>query len=1370
MSPTPTALLDRRIEVIAGSDGAERNFRRMSDLVAAPFVVLLGAPGMGKSTVFAAAAAADGAPVHKVRRVVTGPGVPTAERLYLDALDEYRSEGDPADKVYALAGAIQAAKAQSWRLSCRSEDWRKAADLGALEIVSDGAPILVAQLLDLERNEAAAILAALGEQDPNAFLRKADTLGATAFTANPLSLRLLHTAVAQSGDWPATRFDLFQAAVSRLAREENDVHRHRRDRRSAADIVRGAGKACLVMLISGARAIWRTSSAPGGGGDVNAFITPHDIGIDADLLADTLDTALFLGEGEAFEPLHRVVAEFLAGQALAEAVMGRPGLAALPLRRAVAMITGDDRKPPTELRGLYAWCAAHLARLGGHDAAETLIHADAFSVVAYGDAAVFGLAARRAMLAGLAADDPYFRASGTGEPSLGGLAGEDLASEFTAILQDREEHSHRLVTVLEALTVGRPVRSLRPLLREIALDPTRPEWLRSRALSAWLNGAEDQDAARRDFFDALGGAPLTRAREVLRAKLAAKLPTNRVSDAEVMGVLRGFRATPDDNTVGNLYALQVKLAAEPRPGLFERPVSEWLETDQSYRTDIEVDSVVDTALAAAIRAATDLSGEMLWRWLRHRRKRRYDNIEAGVLGAVSDWLDAAAGRDVELARAMLQDDDPEDSGPWWLGQTYRGIASRPPPPTLAVELLLEAGLQETNARLKEIAVSLAVRVDTPLETYWDLYARVAAQDDPVALEALSTCALDQWRRDEMVRQSEARAKDAARRAEVAESLTAHLDAIAALERPRALYEGARLYFGEAKQEGAPTGFSRLSEAWGPQIATTVIEACERLAGEGHALLAPASLGAMEAENRNYLVEYATVAGVAQQIGRDGPRGADGAPVSVVLAALRQLGLLRDDARDRIERWAFDRLNADPQAGAAAIVAYAQAALAAGATRLSVFSVLSAREDAGDTVREAVRTLLAETPNATPDLLDDLLILGARLLPPGELAALSAQALSAPALGPAQSTLWRFVAFVLDPVGAEPRLRSLRARRGAVRRLRKYVGSTLYSAFDHLSEDLRQARELAFVELVAPLRPPVPFIDDDEDSDEGEGALVVRDRTASDYIERAIKILSRPKTRPAWVRLRRLAEMPGLDAWRPKLQHAAAEQANIIRDAEFVRPAAEAVREAVAGGPPVNGGDLSAVLLTELDALGRELLNGVGTPWKHYWNTDAYGRPTTPRVENQCRDLLMTRLGDRLARYGVAAVTSEARQAEDTRSDGLIYGGAGRTLPIEVKRHMHPDLWTAAFDQLPDYIATAGSAGRGIYLVFWFGATYASTPARPDGAAIPINATQLSGQLAQDLRDAHVTEVDVVVFDASRPPDAAVTKRRASRVRRSTANG
>lgn len=140
--------------------------------------------------------------------------------------------------------------------------------------------------------------------------------------------------------------------------------------------------------------------------------------------------------------MHRTVAEFLASQALASAGIGTEARAALPLSRAIALVTGNDLAPPTELRGLYAWFAAHLARLGDEDGAMRLIEADAVTVLAYGDAAVFRTPARRAILANLDRNDPYFRSSEVGVTAVGGLSGEDLADDFTAILTSPSDGTH----------------------------------------------------------------------------------------------------------------------------------------------------------------------------------------------------------------------------------------------------------------------------------------------------------------------------------------------------------------------------------------------------------------------------------------------------------------------------------------------------------------------------------------------------------------------------------------------------------------------------------------------------------------------------------------------------------------------------------------------------------------------------------------------------------------------------------------------------------------------------------------------------------------------------------------------------------------
>jgi hypothetical protein len=71
--------IDRRIEVIDGpKDGLVWH---VSDLRALPFVVLLGEPGIGKSTVLGDEAAHEGRHIIKVRELMTGPPVAKARRF-----------------------------------------------------------------------------------------------------------------------------------------------------------------------------------------------------------------------------------------------------------------------------------------------------------------------------------------------------------------------------------------------------------------------------------------------------------------------------------------------------------------------------------------------------------------------------------------------------------------------------------------------------------------------------------------------------------------------------------------------------------------------------------------------------------------------------------------------------------------------------------------------------------------------------------------------------------------------------------------------------------------------------------------------------------------------------------------------------------------------------------------------------------------------------------------------------------------------------------------------------------------------------------------------------------------------------------------
>src|SRR5579859_4464584 len=188
--------IDRRIRVLDGREQEDRGIARVSELRELPFVVLLGEPGIGKSTVLAAEAARENLPLVTVRELMTGteisPGIP----LYLDALDEYRADGGAEDKAHTFANAILKHAPPRWRLTCRSEDWRKSADIAPIRKTTSGSPITVAQLLPLDTDEAVAILRSWGEREPEEFVRNAESFGAMAFLENPLGLKLLRKAVA----------------------------------------------------------------------------------------------------------------------------------------------------------------------------------------------------------------------------------------------------------------------------------------------------------------------------------------------------------------------------------------------------------------------------------------------------------------------------------------------------------------------------------------------------------------------------------------------------------------------------------------------------------------------------------------------------------------------------------------------------------------------------------------------------------------------------------------------------------------------------------------------------------------------------------------------------------------------------------------------------------------------------------------------------------------------------------------------------------------------------------------------------------------------------------------------------------------------
>lgn len=252
------AALDRRVLIQSQANAIAHPLSALRDR---PFVVLLGEPGLGKSTALGYEAEAEGGEVFTCRDAMNGAPLPFGETIYLDALDEYRTGENGKDKLLQLANTLSANKNRRWRLTCRAEDWRDAADLGAMRRAANNGEIVVARLLPLDNDEVRAVLTALGADDPRSFVVEARNRGANAFLENPLSVRLLHSAVVAERIWPSSRFDLFEKAIWALAHEHNP-ERARDPRPHVGAIIDAASKLCLYALISGAKALWRSNALP----------------------------------------------------------------------------------------------------------------------------------------------------------------------------------------------------------------------------------------------------------------------------------------------------------------------------------------------------------------------------------------------------------------------------------------------------------------------------------------------------------------------------------------------------------------------------------------------------------------------------------------------------------------------------------------------------------------------------------------------------------------------------------------------------------------------------------------------------------------------------------------------------------------------------------------------------------------------------------------------------------------------------------------------------------------------------------------------------------------------------------------------------
>ena len=1330
------ASLDRRVLVQIESEATECCLSSLRDR---PFVVLLGEPGLGKSTALRYEAAAEDGEVFTCRDAMNGAPLPVGETIYLDALDEYRTGGDGKDKLLQLAHTLSVNRNRRWRLTCRAEDWRDAADLGAMRRAADNGEIVVARLLPLDQGEAEAVLGVLGAVEPASFVAEARNRGAEAFLDSPLSLRLLHSVVVAEGIWPGSRFELFEKAIRALA-YEHDPERATDPRPSVDAIIDAASRLCFYALASGAEALWRSNAPPPYSRGGNELLVIHALNLEPALADATLDTALFRGEGHVFEPFHRTVAEFLAARYLARIVTGTGGEPTFPLRRATALITGPDRRAPSELRGLYAWFAAHLHRQGDAQGARRLIDHDAATVLAYGDAAAFDSVGRKAILLNLDRDNPYFLSSHGEATVLGGLAGEDLAADFATIL-DADVRSHLQVTVLQALADGPPVPSLQSKLRAIVLDTGRPLWMRERAVGVIIRASDDRVAARRALISELELQPAAAGQVVLRARLLAAMPPEAMDSSAIRKLMAVFSALPspsDGDEVedrGALTTLAFALRHSAPEDLFDIPISQG--TTNGLRQKSEIRSFIDQALASAIERSPDVAADRLWTWINNAREHVWDMLDSSVVEAMQKWVDRdPERRELDLFLAMSRTAEPTDR-PWVVVNHYISTLHRLPSEALVEGLFARAQTETMGTgrrRLFEIA-AYAARGETHWPTWRDKVAAILTSEGRYAgfIKSLLSDPNAKWKKQEAQRHAQLEAKTEASRKDNIAALTPKLAAIASgVATEFGVLNWAAGHYRNARISKKEEPLAQVVKYTNGEIAAAIAEGFVQFAIHTDSKVDAESLGRAEATNGAYPQEHVVAAGLHQGLLHGRQAELTAAPLVCALVGLRQNYFSGDDGPSLVS-WAVQRLAQDPGQGVSQMLRYWNAALDAGDNDLDgLHHLVSAKEHA--LVVVCLEQILSQRPDLPMPALRQALVAGTSVFSSEDLARLAASALQRSELGDEQREIWRFVALALNPTTVSAELAEEEAQ-GVLLRPNGDLAEALYEMSPQ--PDVLDRFRIAVLGKAH-----------EADDDDWR-----RSNTVSGIVRAAIRRLSASKNGDAGDVLKSLASEVH-PSWGSQLAHAAAEHARMKRDDLYSAPPVSDLVAALSGGAPASPADLVAVVLEEIDRYQATLRTGSETPWKRFWNTDKDGAATTPQIENEDRDRLLELLRLRLERYGIVASLPETRRGENTRADVLLLSHAGKNLPIEAKRHYNRELWSAPLDQLGGYAADAGAEGYGIYLVFWFGAEF-PFPRRSDGASLPSNAEALEAMLVNDIPPRLQDKLAVVVLDVSRP-EAMVT--------------
>lgn len=1324
--------IPRRIQITIQSGETETISDSEFAQIDAP-LVLLGEPGAGKSETAQNICTIRAGTFIRADRLASGSPVPELSECIpvIDGLDEVQSNNSESPLISILK-RLEERGIRSFVLTCRAADWANVQNERAVENWFGRKPV-VGHLQPLDNDEIESIVDGIGSYSSGGkdFVHQASQRNAIDLARNPQSLKLLLAAISES-DWPTTKTELFEVACENFAKEHNSMHRSLTPHRASSDILLStAGFICAQLLLSGQRGI----NVDGQEGEISPRLIDltYD-SMDEELVRTAVSTLLFRPSGtDSVEPVHRTVAEFLGAKWLAETLRANT----LSIRRLKTLFYSQGTVPGP-LRGTHAWLATLNRNL-----TDQFVSHDPYGCLRYGDVSQYSVEQVRHLmtqLQSLADIDPYFRSEDWTAQIGSGLARPELRDVIVGLIQNPDVQYQLSCVVLESLAGTDLASSIQGDIRDVILAEEMTYVTRDRALEVLNtnNGSESWTQLANLLI-----AKNTHA----SARLAVNIAVDHIDSFEGEDVARIVilydrinEEQPRSVSLGIGFRLFDKMSLtqlrDAIPGIVIEVPEEKYERNSFEQT-------METRLLEALQKYLENGGEAcaeeILSWLanitdHHYHKREWDKFnfdyfrkQTGLRHEIQTLVfDKLAEGERNLLNYSLQ-------------QMANGLRLDENDVAFHLDSLLEREQELTDFVVRWrnlVELILGARETTGVA---ENVARAHAATRPYLqsiIVEIENRPAPQWKTDQEQRRQQQAEVERQRTESRHRTFNNIEETVRSGQNLGALKDISNAYLGfYSDLHSIENPMDRVEEYVGKQNVAAALQGLQAALHRDN-LPTPREIAKLRTEeSKEFHLEQIILVGCLLEFasGRDlgalrgetllcalvachwGMHSHGNSKIKVLEDTLTQILFI---SSGKMESFVRDTLEPDLFAGAEHVSGLYEVTTGDRYSGLVASLALEWLERSDSISTQVLRNLLGTAlihsdRIALSDLINEKLEANNW---PNEEHRYSW-------LGAAfKADFERFEGYVQTFSSEEPNTLTTLGREEVIERR-------------SVSEPLTVDQLSFLISTYAICYPNIdPPIQGWGTNDPYESARFIND---------CITSLGEKNSKEAQGSLELLVSEHQLGNHHDHALHVLSEHTRAMAEASWANHTFQDVRQILLSAEPQSIDDLQGLVIDELDALQQRLKDGSFNGVLPYWNEKI------PQLENYCRDRVAEQLEPYLGRFNVR-VHTEGTMANNNRCDLLCTIGE-TDLPIEIKGQWHPNVWTAACDQLEDnYSSHYRADGRGVYLVLWFGNISGSNPpgirenGRPEGAQEMLGA--ISERSPRDIS----SKTKLFVLDLSKP--------------------